>query len=126
MVRRNFIFDTIKSVFRKYGYQQIETPTMENLSTLTGKYGDEGDKLIFKILDSGDFWSGPTEKKLKEPDFEFNSRTSPNNMGMDQLPLFKSFKARTCTYKACKCEIIGFYAGPLHLFKQFCNLLYLP
>ena len=55
MVKRNFIFDTIKSVFRKYGYQQIETPTMENLSTLTGKYGEEGDKLIFKILNSGDF-----------------------------------------------------------------------
>src|SRR5882757_1162971 len=55
MARRNFIFDTIKSVFRKYGYQQIETPSMENLSTLTGKYGDEGDKLIFKILDSGEF-----------------------------------------------------------------------
>jgi len=55
MVKRNFIFDTIKSVFRKYGYQQIETPTMENLSTLTGKYGEEGDKLIFKVLNSGDF-----------------------------------------------------------------------
>ncbi|TWR24218.1 histidine--tRNA ligase [Mucilaginibacter achroorhodeus] len=55
MAKRNFIFDTIKSVFRKYGYQQIETPSMENLSTLTGKYGDEGDKLIFKVLDSGDF-----------------------------------------------------------------------
>jgi histidyl-tRNA synthetase len=53
MVKRNYIFDTIKSVFRKYGYQQIETPTMENLSTLTGKYGDEGDKLIFKVLNSG-------------------------------------------------------------------------
>jgi histidyl-tRNA synthetase len=57
MVRRNFIFDTIKSVFRKYGYQQIETPTMEKLSTLTGKYGEEGDKLIFKILNNGDFLS---------------------------------------------------------------------
>lgn len=57
MVRRNFIFDTIKSVFRKYGYQQIETPAMENLSTLLEKYGDEGDKLIFKILNSGDFLS---------------------------------------------------------------------
>jgi histidyl-tRNA synthetase len=55
MVRRNYIFDTIKSVFRKYGYQQIETPSMEKLSTLTGKYGEEGDKLIFKILDNGDF-----------------------------------------------------------------------
>src|ERR1700744_2850186 len=55
MVRRNFIFDTIKGVFRKYGYQQIETPSMENSSTLTGKYGDEGDKLIFKILESGEY-----------------------------------------------------------------------
>ncbi len=55
MVKRNFIFDTIKGVFRKYGYQQIETPSMENLSTLTGKYGDEGDKLMFKILNSGSY-----------------------------------------------------------------------
>ncbi|HEY5325925.1 MAG TPA: histidine--tRNA ligase [Mucilaginibacter sp.] len=54
MVRRNFIFDTIKSVFRKYGYQQIETPTMELNTTLMGKYGDEGDKLIFNILNSGE------------------------------------------------------------------------
>lgn len=65
MAKRNFIFDTIKSVFRKYGYQQIETPSMENLSTLTGKYGDEGDKLIFKILDSGEFWEkAPMVKKF--------------------------------------------------------------
>ena len=55
MLKRNFIFDTIKGVFRKYGYQQIETPSMEKLSTLTGKYGEEGDKLIFKILNNGDF-----------------------------------------------------------------------
>ncbi len=53
--KRNFIFDTIKSVFIKYGYQPIETPTMENLSTLTGKYGDEGDQLLFKVLNNGDF-----------------------------------------------------------------------
>jgi histidyl-tRNA synthetase len=65
MAKRNFIFDTIKSVFRKYGYQQIETPSMENLSTLTGKYGDEGDKLIFKILNSGDFLSKVDQQKLK-------------------------------------------------------------
>lgn len=57
MVKRNFIFDTVKTVFRKYGYSEIQTPSMENLSTLTGKYGDEGDKLIFKILNSGDFLS---------------------------------------------------------------------
>lgn len=55
MARRNYIFDTIRSVFRKYGYQEIQTPSMENLETLTGKYGDEGDKLIFKILNSGDY-----------------------------------------------------------------------
>jgi len=55
MAKRNYIFDTIKTVFRKYGYQEIQTPAMENLETLTGKYGDEGDKLIFKILNSGDF-----------------------------------------------------------------------
>ncbi|MBK0381386.1 histidine--tRNA ligase [Pedobacter sp. SD-b] len=55
MVRRNYIFDTIKKVFGKYGYQEIQTPTMENLETLTGKYGDEGDQLIFKVLNSGDY-----------------------------------------------------------------------
>lgn len=58
MVRRNYIFDTIKQVFQLYGYLPIETPAMENLSTLLGKYGDEGDKLIFKILNSGDFKEG--------------------------------------------------------------------
>ncbi len=65
MVKRNYIFDTIKSVFRKYGYQEIQTPTMENLDTLTGKYGDEGDKLIFKILNSGDFLAKVSPEKLE-------------------------------------------------------------
>jgi histidyl-tRNA synthetase len=55
MIRRIYIFDTIKAIFQKYGFLPIETPAMENLSVLTGKYGDEGDKLIFKILNSGDF-----------------------------------------------------------------------
>ncbi len=64
MVKRNYIFDTIKSVFRKYGYQQIDTPAMENLSTLTGKYGDEGDKLIFKVLNSGDYLAKVDQEKL--------------------------------------------------------------
>lgn len=75
MLRRNFIFDTIKSVFRKYGYQQIETPTMENLTTLTGKYGDEGDKLIFKVLNSGDFWNEAEVKKQKIENFEFTTKS---------------------------------------------------
>lgn len=57
MDKRNFIFNTLKSIFRKFGYAEIQTPSFENLSTLTGKYGDEGDKLIFKILNSGDYLS---------------------------------------------------------------------
>ena len=55
MARRNYIFDTIKKVYKKYGFQQIETPAMENLETLIGTGGDESDKLIFKILNSGDY-----------------------------------------------------------------------
>lgn len=62
--RRSYIFNTIRTTFKKYGYQAIETPTMENLSTLTGKYGDEGDQLIFKILNSGDFLAKASEEKL--------------------------------------------------------------
>ena len=57
MAKRNYIFDTIKGVFKLFGFQQIETPAMENLSTLMGKYGEEGDKLLFKILNSGDYLS---------------------------------------------------------------------
>jgi len=64
MANRNYIFNTIKDVFRLYGFQQIETPAMENLSTLMGKYGEEGDKLLFKILNSGDFANGLTEEEL--------------------------------------------------------------
>ncbi|HEY0898602.1 MAG TPA: histidine--tRNA ligase [Sphingobacteriaceae bacterium] len=64
MVKRNYIFETIKAVFKKFGYQEIQTPTMENLSTLTGKYGDEGDKLIFKILNSGDFLAKVKDEQL--------------------------------------------------------------
>ena len=65
MARRNYIFNTIKEVFRLYGFQQIETPAMENLSTLMGKYGEEGDKLLFKILNSGDFISGVEQADLE-------------------------------------------------------------
>jgi histidyl-tRNA synthetase len=67
MVRRNYIFDTIKSVFQRYGYLPIETPAMENLSTLLGKYGEEGDKLLFKILNSGDFVGKVPDDKFKHP-----------------------------------------------------------
>ncbi len=66
MVRRNYIFDTIRAVFQKYGFMPIETPTMENLSTLTGKYGDEGDQLLFKILNSGNFSEHISQTDLDE------------------------------------------------------------
>lgn len=65
MIRRNYIFDVIKKTYKKYGFQQIETPAMENLSTLVGTGGDESDKLIFKILNSGDFLAGVDEKALE-------------------------------------------------------------
>lgn len=66
MANRNYIFNTIKDVFRLYGYQQIETPAMENLSTLMGKYGEEGDKLLFKILNSGDYLNAVQDEELLE------------------------------------------------------------
>ena len=66
MARRNYIFDTIRSVYALYGFRQIETPAMENLSTLMGKYGEEGDKLLFKILNSGDFKHGATTEDYAE------------------------------------------------------------
>lgn len=66
MARRNYIFDTIKKSFRLFGYKQIETPAVENLSTLMGKYGEEGDKLLFKILNSGDFLKSVSDEELLE------------------------------------------------------------
>ena len=66
MAKRNYIFNTIKSVYALYGFQQIETPAMETLQTLMGKYGEEGDKLLFKILNSGDFLSKVSEEELQE------------------------------------------------------------
>ena len=66
MMRRQYIFDTIKRVFRAYGFAPLETPAMENLSTLLDKYGDEGDKLLFKILNSGDYASGLTDEEVRQ------------------------------------------------------------
>ena len=64
MACRNYIFDTVKSIFKKYGYAPLETPAMENLTTLLGKYGDEGDKLLFKILNSGEAFAGVDAEEL--------------------------------------------------------------
>ena len=69
MAKRNYIFNTIKDVFLLYGYQQIETPAMENLSTLMGKYGEEGDKLLFKMLNSGDYLKDAPAEMLESRDF---------------------------------------------------------
>ena len=66
MARRNYIFNTIREVYSLYGFRQIETPAMENLSTLMGKYGEEGDKLLFKILNSGDFRGKVTPEEFTE------------------------------------------------------------
>ncbi len=70
MERRNYIFDTIKEVFRRFGFVQIETPAMENISTLMGKYGEEGDKLLFRILNSGNFIDGILPKENEEIDLK--------------------------------------------------------
>ena len=67
MARRNYIFDTIREAFRLHGFHQIETPAMENLSTLLGKYGEEGDRLLFKILNSGDFFKDVDPSELQDP-----------------------------------------------------------
>ena len=66
MAKRNYIFDTIRSVYALYGFQQIETPSMETLQTLMGKYGEEGDKLLFKVLNSGDFLNKVSDEELQE------------------------------------------------------------
>src|SRR5438105_11359328 len=66
--KRNYIFDTIKNVFELYGFQPLETPAMENLETLLGKYGDEGDRLIFKILNNG--LEKPEKREQAKEDFE--------------------------------------------------------
>ena len=66
MMRRQYIFDTVKRVFRSYGFAPLETPAMENLSTLLGKYGDEGDKLLFRVLNSGDYAAGLSDEEVRQ------------------------------------------------------------
>jgi histidyl-tRNA synthetase len=84
MARRRYIFSTIEYVFRLYGYQQIETPAIENLDTLLGKYGEEGDKLLFKILNSGDFLSGVGEDELNRENISsLSTRISEKGLRYD-------------------------------------------
>ena len=76
MAKRNYIFDTIKQVYQLYGFQQIETPAMETLGTLMGKYGEEGDKLLFKVLNSGDFLSKFSEEELSTLHSQLSTRVA--------------------------------------------------
>ncbi len=92
MARRNYIFDTIRSVFALYGYRQIETPAMENLSTLMGKYGEEGDKLLFKILNSGDFLASVEPSLLEEKNsIRLTNRISEKGLRYDLTVPFARF-----------------------------------
>lgn len=92
MVRRNYIFNTIRSVFSLYGFQQIETPAMENLSTLMGKYGEEGDKLLFKILNSGDFKQGLTTDDFQSLSIpQLTNRISEKGLRYDLTVPFARF-----------------------------------
>lgn len=92
MARRNYIFDTIRSVFKLYGYQQIETPAMENLSTLMGKYGEEGDKLLFKILNSGNYLAGVDPSLLDEEKFtKLTTQISEKGLRYDLTVPFARF-----------------------------------
>ncbi|MGM0621558.1 MAG: histidine--tRNA ligase [Bacteroidota bacterium] len=92
MVHRNYILDTIKDVFRLYGFQPIETPAMENLSTLMGKYGEEGDKLLFKILNSGDFVSKVSDDIYNEKDsVKLTSQISEKGLRYDLTVPFARF-----------------------------------
>ena len=91
-IRRNFIFDTIKSVFILFGYQPIETPAMENLSTLMGKYGEEGDKLLFKILNSGNFTSKVQDDIWQEKDAQkLSTKLSEKGLRYDLTVPFARF-----------------------------------
>ena len=87
MVRRNYLFDTIRSVFKKYGYQPIETPAMENIESLTGKYGDEGDQLLFKILNSRPYEAKDSDKQKMRDAFDRSLTQNTNNPDLTERAL---------------------------------------
>lgn len=92
MARRNYIFDTVKSVFQLFGFQPIETPAMENLSTLMGKYGEEGDKLLFKVLNSGDFMANVPDETLSEKNsIKITNKISEKGLRYDLTVPFARF-----------------------------------
>lgn len=92
MAKRNYIFNTIRDVYHLYGFQQIETPAMENLSTLMGKYGEEGDRLLFKILNSGDCLAGFTDEELREKNaLKFAAKACEKGLRYDLTVPFARF-----------------------------------
>ncbi|HQP80707.1 MAG TPA: ATP phosphoribosyltransferase regulatory subunit, partial [Paludibacteraceae bacterium] len=92
MVKRNYIFDTIRSVFYLYGFKQIETPAIENLTTLMGKYGEEGDKLLFKILNSGDFAGNVSDDEWMQKDsVKLTNKISEKGLRYDLTVPFARF-----------------------------------
>ena len=106
MARRNYIFNTIRSVYELYGFQQIETPAQETLQTLMGKYGEEGDKLLFKILNSGDFLSKVTDDELVERNtLHLASKVCEKGLRYDlTVPTAKSC---SCPSSAIRCSLCG-------------------
>ncbi len=93
MYRREYLFSTIKGVFKKYGFMPLETPAIENLSTLTGKYGDEGDQLLFKILNSGDFLSKTSEGDFQNGSKALTSKIAEKGMKYDLTVPFARYVA---------------------------------
>jgi histidyl-tRNA synthetase len=83
MAKRNYILNNIKQIFQKYGFAPLETPTMENLSVLTGKYGDEGDQLLFKVLNSGDFLSKSTAEDVEKGSKHLTRKISEKGLRYD-------------------------------------------
>jgi len=93
MYRREYLFSTIKSVFKKYGFMPLETPAMENLNVLTGKYGDEGDQLLFKVLNSGDFLNKTTSEDYEAGSKSITSKISEKGLKYDLTVPFARYVA---------------------------------
>lgn len=107
--RRNYIFDTIRDVFALYGYRPIETPAMENLSTLMGKYGEEGDKLLFKILNSGDWMRDLDASDVAEGNYVANTaKVSEKGLRYDLTVPFARLSCSTATTCSCRSSAVRF------------------
>ena len=108
MAKRNYIFNTIREVYHLYGFQQIETPAMENLSTLMGKYGEEGDKLLFKILNSGDCFAGIAKEELEEMNpVKFAAKACEKGLIQPVWRADRPQKGRYREFYQCDGDVVG-------------------